>query len=104
MTECKWDSKKGNSYTYYVYKLPHSFQDEDGNYIFAKLEGNTWWPVYIGQGNLKNRANLNNRTDNVACIRQNGATHVHAHSQSNKEKRLEEETDLINSYDTPCND
>lgn len=53
---CDWTGKSGNTYTYYIYKLPVSFnENQDGNYIFAKVVNKLWRPIYIGQGNLEVR-------------------------------------------------
>ena len=107
-----WRGKKGDSYEYDIYELyaiMHIFGSDDvqGNYIFAKVEGDTWKPVYIGQGIVAIQANLEKRNDkNVACIKKNEATHVHVHIKNydNKTKREAEEEDLIRKWKPPCND
>ena len=102
----KWDGKNG-TYTYRIYPIGTPMKDTAGNYIYAyKYQGADrswyWKPVYIGEGNLKDRSNLGGH-DRGNCIKNNGATHFHAHTNSVKSTRLDEETDLRANYSTPCN-
>ena len=93
---------KDDSYVYHVYRLGTNFKDEDGNYIYAKIVSDRWVSVYIGQGNLKDRCDLDNHHKR-GCIRRNGATHVHAHLNSKESDRLDEEADLLADHSPPCN-
>jgi len=104
---CKWRGKSGATYEYTLYPIGTPMKEVDGNYIYAyryKKDGR-WYnkPIYIGEGNLKDRANVGSH-ERGGCIEDNGATHFHAHSRnSDRSKRLAEETDLRASYLTPCN-
>ncbi len=103
----QWRGISGKLYPYEVRKIGQGFPNVDGNYIFAKVEDGRWKPVYIGQGNLQQQANLKNRTDkNPPCIIDNGATHIHTHRQARttEEKRKVEEEDLARKWKPPCND
>ena len=54
---CTWTGASGTKYTYYIHKLPVSFQEAYGNYIYSKAsaEPNRWLPIYIGEGDLADR-------------------------------------------------
>ena len=98
---CTWNGV-ASQYTYWVTSLDANFKEESGNYIFAKRSGNHWTPVYIGQtDNLRRR--LSNH-DKEACVRQHGATHIHAHLNDNEQNRRDEEVDLIKKWQPPCNE
>ena len=96
---CVWRGMSGRQYTFYVFQLPYAFNaNQDGNYIFARLnEQQLWVPVYIGQGDLARRANPDTHERGM-CIRQRGATHVHCHLNPLQADRLTEERDLLNRY------
>jgi predicted GIY-YIG superfamily endonuclease len=73
-----------------------------GNYIFAKRTLTGWTPTYIGQTrNLAERFEDHHKKE---CIKQHGATHVHAHLNEKQADRLAEEADLIKSWHPACND
>jgi len=94
---CQWSGASGAQYTYYIWELPASFnKDQDGNYIYAKknAEGK-WVPIYIGQGDLKDRTEDHHQ---AACISRKGATHIHVHLNASEEDRLAEERDLLAHY------
>ncbi len=94
---CNWIGKSGKSYLYYVWSLPQTFNnDQNGNYIFAKLVNNLWIPIYIGQGDIGQR--VSNYHHKYACILNKGATHVHVHLNSIQMYRESEETDLLGYY------
>jgi len=100
---CSWVGASGRSYKYRVYTLGTNFIAKPGNYVFAKTNAaGNWVPIYIGES-----GDLSERFDNhhaMPCIRRNGATHVHVHaSSSNRQERLNEETDLRRNYNPPCN-
>lgn len=92
-----WIGASGKSYTYHVWPLPVDFNpNQNGNYIYSKLsQDNKWIPVYIGQGDLKDRTEHHHK---AACIRSKGATHVHVHTNSVEANRLAEERDLLANY------
>ncbi len=82
-------------YTYYIYELPVNLDlGQDGNYIYTKIVNNVWIPIYIGQGDIGDRSNINNHHKSN-CLRSKGATHVHAHLNAHKADRTSEEADLL---------
>lgn len=104
---CVWSGASGKTYTYYVHDINFDPKpDQDGNYIFAKIVDSKWSPVYIGEGDLKDRkeAHLND-----GCVTEKGATHFHCHMNDDKEARRAEESDLLGNYPqaykpTGCNE
>jgi hypothetical protein len=100
----KWEGQSGEMYKYWILPIDASLKEEPGNYIFAKqTQDGSWRPVYIGQtSNLDGRLSDHNEEK---CAQRNGATHVHAHTSSSKEKvRRSEESDLIRRFQPVCND
>ena len=96
--KCDWIGKSGTKFTYYVYELPASLKDELGNYIFCKLnDQNRWIPIYIGEGNLKDRVTSGDHHQ-ADCIERKGATHVHAHLTDTKQNSQSAEEDLLGYY------
>ncbi len=97
-----WAGKSGKTYRYWIHPISTSFKAVAGNYIFAKeTQPGYWKPIYIGQ-----TGDLSERFDNhhaMPCIKRNGATHIHAHTQSDKQTRLDEETDLVAKLNPSCN-
>jgi hypothetical protein len=95
---CAWSGKSGSKYTFYVYpRHPNINEGQDGNYIYAKKNGEGLWvPVYIGQGDLSKRATTDHHR--VRCIDSKGATHVHLHLNPKMDDRLAEERDLLANY------
>jgi hypothetical protein len=105
---CVWTGKSGTRYTYWVYPLPATFEPNQlGNYIYTRKDSQGYWqPIYIGQGDLNDRANNHHQ---AACIRQKGATHFHCHKNATEQARLVEERDLLANYTqayvpTGCNE
>ncbi len=93
---CAWPGKSGRSYTYYVHDLTFDpSPDQDGNYIWAKVVNGSWQPVYIGQGDLKDRRNAHLKD---GCVTRKGATHFHCHLNGRKQDRLAEEDDLLANF------
>ncbi|MCG7923252.1 MAG: hypothetical protein N0C81_14850 [Candidatus Thiodiazotropha lotti] len=98
-----WPGLSGKNYTYFIYQLPHnSFKKSPGNYIFCKVVNNEWVPVYFGETeDLSERFDTHHAS---ACIKRNGASHIHVHiTRGDKRVRLAEETDLRQHYETACN-
>ncbi len=103
-----WKGYSSKIYTYFTYRLPVAFKlNQPGNYIFSRqnTKGN-WLPIYIGQGDLDDRANYHHQ---IECISQKGATHFHCHTNSIENNRLEEESDLLGNHSqayqpTGCNE
>lgn len=106
-TTCVWRGASGQEYTFTVFALPVAFNgDVAGNYIFSRLSAAGWVPIYIGQGDLSQRANYHHQAH---CIRSKGATHFHCHSSGIESMRLFEERDLLANYPqayqpTGCNE
>ena len=104
-----WSGASGKQYTYWVYVPPTGLSaGQDGNYIYAKLVNANWVPIYIGQGDLRDRANIDNHHQSQ-CLKSKGATHVHAHTNPLEAERLAEEQDLLAGYPdayqpTGCNE
>lgn len=92
-----WTGGSGRQYTYHIYPLPVNFDpNQSGNYIYSRLsQDNKWIPIYIGQGDLKDRTENHHK---ATCIRSKGATHVHVHTNSVEANRLSEERDLLANY------
>ena len=107
MATCTWTGGSGQKYDYRVLKLPRSFTPGKGNYIYTKLnaQGTHWVPVYIGEGELKDRSQPDNHHKG-SCIVRNGATHIHWHTRhdTSQRARRDEEDDLLQNYSSPCND
>ena len=103
-----WNGASGTEYAYEIWDLPANFDpNQDGNYIYTFLnENNLWIPIYIGQGDLKDRTENHHQAD---CIRRNGATHIHVHLNSGEKERLAEERDILSNFPgayqpTGCNE
>jgi hypothetical protein len=101
MTErqtCTWTGTSGKKYVYDVYRRhPKVAPHQPGNFIYAKMDQqNRWIPIYIGQGDLTQRAAMD--PGRSKCIDANGATHVHLHVNFKKEDRLAEEKDLLDNF------
>lgn len=105
----EWTGARGNKYKYWVYELPAILASgHDGNYIYTKVENQSWQPLYIGQGDLGDRTDIENHHQS-ACLKRKWATHVHTHENANEAARLAEEHDLLQNYPqayqpTGCNE
>jgi len=95
---CTWVGISGTKYTYYVYpRHPNINDGQDGNYIYAKKNGDGYWvPVYMGEGDLSRRATADHHR--IGCIDSKGATHVHLRLNAKYEDRRAEEQDLLANY------
>ena len=99
-----WTGLSGNTYRYWFMsemKKP-SIEAAAGNYMFVKEQADGWVPIYIGEtGNLGER--LTNHPE-LPCVKRNGGTHLMAHTTpGGKDKRTDEEADLIDYWSPPCN-
>ena len=95
---CTWTGASGSKYVYEIHarhpKLP---PNEPGNYIYAKMdEHRRWVPIYIGEGNLTQRAATAPHC--VECIDAKGATHVHVHINADRDDRETEMKDLLENF------
>ena len=99
----EWVGQSGKTYKYWIYPIGQSFKAQAGNYIFARqTKPNTYLPIYIGQTeDLSERFDDHHKKD---CIKREGATHIHAHLNADKQSRLDEESDLIAKWLPTCND
>ena len=98
-----WEGASGQIYEYEIQSFDAKWSDVPGNYIFAKQVSNSWQSVYIGETeSLKDRITTSH--EKYPCTVAKGFTHVHAHgSSSNQATRRQEETDLLNRFNPPCN-
>ena len=99
--QVSWQGKSGKTYTYKVLALDTDWNDVPGNYIFSKRTPNGWMPIYIGE-TVSFKKRLPNH-EKRPCANRNGATHIHAHTNSDAKARKAEEKDLLNRFDPPCN-
>lgn len=97
-TTCTWTGASGKQYIYEIYaRHPTLPPNEPGSYIYAKRdEHRRWVPVYIGEGNLTQRAAPDWR--GAQCIDEKGATHVHLHVNYDRDDRLAEVKDLLENF------
>ncbi len=94
---CTWTGASGRKYVYDVHPRHQKVPQEAGNFIYARMdERNRWIPIYIGQGDLAQRAAV--EQERLACVDAKGATHVHLHVNFDKEHRLTEEKDLLDNF------
>jgi len=57
----EWTGASGTKYTYWVYELPANLSSgQNGNYIYAKVVDEYWQPLYMGQGDLRDRTDIDN--------------------------------------------
>jgi hypothetical protein len=94
----EWTGASGKKYTYWVYALPANINaGQDGNYIYTRVDNGRWQPIYIGQGDLGQRTDIDQHHQST-CLKRKGVTHVHAHNNGREADRLAEETDLLKNY------
>lgn len=84
---CTWTGASGRMYIYEIYtRHPKLLPNEPGNFIYAKVDDHKrWLPIYIGEGNLTQRAGTDPR--GIGCIDAKGATHVHVHVNYDRDNR-----------------
>jgi hypothetical protein len=91
-----WFGGSKTPYKYYIFDINANIDpNQDGNYIFAKKEGNLWKAVYMGEGDLQTRKNA---AISDGCVKRKGATHFHAHLNANETVRFNEETDILKTH------
>ncbi len=95
---CTWTGASGNKYIYEVRtRRPKLTLNEPCNFIYAKLDGQRRWvPIYIGLGDLPQRADVDPHA--VTCIDAKGATHVHVHVVADRDDRMAEVNDLLENF------
>jgi len=104
-----WNGASDKQYTFWVYPLTTGLSNgQDGNCIYTKVVNNTWIVLYIGQGDLGDRTDIEKHHQS-RCLKSKGATHVHAHKNPRESDRTAEEKDLLaghpNAYQpTGCNE
>ena len=107
MANCIWTGKSGTKYTYTVYEIMSTtWNNASGNYIFSKKNADGYWvALYIGEcDSFKERLTPSHHKWDCA-VRREGATHIHARTnEAGVVARRREESDLLGSYRTPCND
>lgn len=99
----EWPGFSFKNFKHYVYKWPHTFEKGAGNYIFCAIDpNNIWSPIYIGEtGDLSEFLDNHHK---MQCITQNGVTHIHAHTNRDRQARVDEKDELIKIYHPICND
>ncbi len=95
---CTWTGASRKQYVYDVHnRHPRLPPNQHGNFIYAKMdEHRRWVPVYVGEGNLTQRASVDRHC--VECIDAKGAIHVHVHVNAKKQDRLAEQQDLLENF------
>lgn len=92
----EWIGASGTAYTYFIHDLSVDFSpNQKGNYIYAKKPKDKWVPVYIGEGDLKDRRENHHKAE---CIANRGATHFHEHLNEDEKARKAEESDLLANH------
>ena len=95
---CTWTGTSSRKYVYEINaRHPKLSPNEPGNYIYAKMdEHRRWVPIYIGEGNLTQRAATDPRC--VECIDEKGANHVHLYVNYDRDDRETEVKDLLENF------
>ncbi|MBI3049769.1 MAG: hypothetical protein HYY76_15800 [Acidobacteria bacterium] len=102
--EIYWEGQSGKEYLYWIHRIGTFFNNDPGNYIYAKeVEPGSWVALYIGH-----TASLQNQLadpEKDACAKRNGATHVHVHTtRAGEARRAAEQADLVAKWEPACND
>ena len=93
MPSHSWRGASGRLYPYEYERLPAPpATNAEGNYTFAKVIGNRWHTVYVGQGKLRDRYDAAIRE---GCVTRKSATHYHWHLNASEAAREQEESDII---------
>lgn len=101
--EIYWEGESGKEYTYWIHRIGTYFNDEPGNYIYAKeVEPGAWEPLFIGHTDSLQDRLADEETE--ACVRRHGGTHVHVHTARGGEaRRAAEAADLVARWSPACN-
>jgi hypothetical protein len=92
-----WTGKSGNVYRYYEISF-NNVPFNIGNYMFVRQIGQTFYALYIGEGNIKERIN---DKEHLQCATKKGFTHIFAHENMYEQSRKFEENDLVQEH-TEC--
>lgn len=90
-----WRGQSTRLYTYHRIDDPTwgGIKPVSGNYMFCRIEGNRWRPMYIGiADDLRDRISNHEIWPNAKRL---GATFVFAHANLSRSDREFEEKDLI---------
>ena len=98
-----WMGESGTQYKYLVAAIDAKLKKAAANYIFARqVASDRWIPLYIGETDSLGERIPNH--EKLPCVRQHGATHLHAHmNPEGEEVRKTEEADLIRRWGPICN-
>src|SRR4051812_18885693 len=89
--------KSGNQYSFELYSLQTDFNPLGAVYIF--LSGSA--PVYVGEtGDLSERFDGHHKAEE---IRRHSADRIGVLVESNPQRRLQIEADILAAYQWPCN-
>jgi hypothetical protein len=99
---CEWTGASGERYKYYITPISNTFKDVPGNYIYAMRPDKEWKALYIGETSSLSRRPEGSYEKEREAVRF-GATHVHAHFNSDEDARKKEQDDLIQSQHPPFN-
>lgn len=104
-----WTGESGRQYEYWVYEATASWNPgQPGNYIFTRREPNAtsgaWdhYPLYIGETDVGLQERIASH-EKWPCVNGRGVTHICVHTNTKKEAREAEETDLRHKFAPPCN-
>jgi hypothetical protein len=93
-----WTGASGRKYVYEINaRHPKLSPNEPSNYIYAKMnEYRRWVRIYIGEGNLTQRAATAPRR--IECTDEKGATRLHLHVNYDRDDRETEVNDLLENF------
>lgn len=107
LSTVEFAGKSGNKYNFTVYTIDEECADEGGVYMFNErfkaMNGNFSHRVkYIGMAqSFVNRMYNHHKLD---CAKKNGANCLCLHREDDEKKRTEIELDLLNNFNTSCNE
>lgn len=101
MNTVNWPGLSGTSHSFQSYPVDSSWNSVGAVYIFAKIENNSWVPVYIGKTN--DLANRHADHEREAAAKIMGAWHLHVKVVTTEAERSLIEQDLIAGWNPPLN-
>jgi len=107
IAEATVSGASGKEYDFDSYTLDTQFKDMGAVYIFTRrivdADGNGIHTfLYIGEtGDL---ADTIANHEKWACVTQRNVNCICVHTDDNENSRKAKETDLLQAYETPCND